>query len=161
MQTDSTQPVATQTPASTQTIAPTETPVRDTYYFNSQVGMWYTVWWDSEDSDPKYFEHHWGKETRVKPVKFGYYATDDEIKMDYDFRMFAQWGIDYLILDDTNSHQADGGNIATHINKIFKKVKSLGSDAPKLCFAGGYPLLQNDEAGMIREMDIFYNYTTK
>ncbi|MBR5281051.1 MAG: hypothetical protein IKU26_08815 [Clostridia bacterium] len=155
MQTESTQAASTKTPAST------ETPVRDPYYFNSQIGMWYTVWWDSEQSDPTYFQHHWVKETRIEPVKFGYYATDDDAKLEYDFRMFTQWGIDYLILDDTNNHLADSGNIANHINKIFKKAKKMGTDAPKLCFAGGQPLLQNDEAGMIREMDTFYNYATR
>ena len=75
MQTESTQAASTKTPAST------ETPVRDPYYFNSQIGMWYTVWWDSEQSDPTYFQHHWVKETRIEPVKFGYYATDDEAKI--------------------------------------------------------------------------------
>ncbi len=138
------------------------TPMRDsTYYYMSQVGMWYTVWWASEDSSPRYYIHHWINETRVKPVKFGYYATADESKLEYDLRLFKQWGIDYLILDDTNSHLADSGNIATNINKIFKKAKSLGENAPKLCFAGGQPLLQKDEEGMKREMDIFYNYTVK
>lgn len=133
----------------------------DTNYYDSQVGLWYTVWWDSEEADPTYYQHHWGKETRVKPVKFGYYATDDDTKLDYDFRMFTQWGIDYLILDDTNNHSADAGNIANHINTIFKKAKALGDDAPKLCFAGGLPLLQGDEEGMKREMDIFYNYASR
>ncbi len=143
---------------------PTEvnTPMRDsTYYYTSRVGMWYTVWWESESSNPAYYTHHWVKETRVEPVRFGRYATSDEAKLEYDFRMFNQWGIDYLILDDTNNHLADSGNIATNINKIFKAAKRLGEETPKLCFAGGQPLLQNDEEGMKKEMDIFYSYATK
>lgn len=109
--------------------------------------MWYTVWWDSQEKDEFYYNHHWGKETRVKPVKFGYYATDDEAKLEYDFKMFKRWGIDYLILDDTNDHYADGGNISRHIDACFSMARKLGDKAPKLNFAGGPSADQRQYSG--------------
>ena len=127
-------------------------------YYSSAVGMWYTVWWDSQEKDEFYYNHHWGKETRVKPVKFGYYATDDEAKLEYDFKMFKRWGIDYLILDDTNDHYADGGNISRHIDACFSMARKLGDKAPKLNFAGGRPLINGNTAGMQAELDIFAAY---
>ena len=143
----------TQKPSTTTTKAP----VRE--YYSSTVGMWYTVWWDSQERDPHYYQHHWLKETRSKPLKHGYYASDDTNKIKDDFTFFHRIGIDYLLLDDTNNHAADSGNIASHINTIFKTVKSMGvGKAPKLSFAGGSPLLNGSEDGMIAEMDIFNGY---
>ena len=128
-------------------------------YFSSTVGMWYTVWWDSAEKDPQHFEGHWNSETRVKPIKDGYYAADDPQKLQDDFSYFNKIGIDYLLLDDTNNHYADGGNIAAHIDACFRMAKQLGADhAPKLCFGGGSPLLNNDEPGMIAELGMLYRY---
>ncbi len=131
-------------------------------YFTSKIGMWYCVWWDSQEKNSKYYESHWLKETRVKPVKHGYYATDDVLKTEDDFKYFNTIGIDYLILDDTNGHFADEGNIASHIEACFKTAQNLGQDgSPELCFAGGGPLLSNNKSGMKSELDIFYSYATK
>ena len=135
--------------------------VKDRLYFDSQVGMWYTVWWDSEERDPFFFKHHWGTETRVKPIKYGYYATDDPKKLRDDFQFFRRIGIDYLILDDTNSHYVDNGNIARHIDACFEMAKELGTAAPKLCFAAGRPLIGGDVDGMQAELDIFAGYAEK
>ena len=92
-------------------------------YYTSTIGMWYTVWWDKE-GEP-YYDHHWTKETRTTPARFGRYATDDTEKLTWDFNYFKKIGIDYLILDDINNHQAYGGNIASHINAFFKTANSL------------------------------------
>ena len=129
-------------------------------YYTSTIGMWYTVWWDKE-GEP-YYDHHWTKETRTTPARFGRYATDDTEKLTWDFNYFKKIGIDYLILDDTNNHQADGGNIASHINACFKTANSLGtSKVPQLCIAGGNPLLNNQMELMESEMSIFKGYATK
>ncbi len=126
-------------------------------YYDSTIGLWYCVWWDAE-GEP-WYEHHWVKETRSTPVRFGRYATDNTEKLKYDFTYFDKIGIDYLILDDTNNHQADGGNIASNINACFKMARSLGKDhSPELCIAGGNPLLHNDYALMESEMQIFKGY---
>ena len=130
-------------------------------YYSSKIGLWYTVWWDSQERDPVFYEHHWGKNTRVKPIKHGYYATDDPEKLQDDFRFFRRIGIDYLILDDTNGHYNDAGNIAKHIDACFATANQLGDDAPKLCFAGGRPLINGDVDGMQAELDIFAGYAEK
>ncbi|MCL2304314.1 MAG: hypothetical protein FWC43_07090 [Planctomycetaceae bacterium] len=130
-------------------------------YYPSQVGLWYTVWWDSLERDPVYFKHHWGTNTRVKPIKHGYYATDDPEKLKDDFQFFHRIGIDYLILDDTNAHYNDGGNIARHIDACFAMARELGTNAPKICFAGGRPLIDGDVNGMQAELDIFADYAEK
>ena len=52
-------------------------------YYTSTIGMWYTVWWDKE-GEP-YYDHHWTKETRTTPARFGRYATDDTEKLTWDF----------------------------------------------------------------------------
>ena len=136
-------------------------PTKNREYYHSQVGLWYTVWWDSQERDPVFYEHHWVKETRVKPIKHGYYATDDPKKLKDDFLFFHRIGIDYLILDDTNAHYNDNGNIAAHIDACFAAAKELGDDAPKLCFAGGRPLIGGDVNGMQAELDIFAGYAEK
>ena len=136
-------------------------PAASREYYSSKVGMWFTVWWDSQQRDPVYCEHHWGKETRVKPVKYGYYAADDPEKLKNDFQFFHRIGIDYLILDDTNAHYNDGGNIAAHIDACFAMCRELGNNAPKLCFAGGRPLIDGDIDGMQAELDIFAGYADK
>lgn len=127
-------------------------------YYSSAIGMWYNVFYDSKKKDPFFFEHHWIKETRSKPVEDGYYAADDPDKLYKDFSYFKKIGIDYLILDDTNNHFADNGNIAEHIDACFKAAKDLGDRAPKICFAGGRPLIDGDEPRMQEEMNIFYDY---
>ena len=130
-------------------------------YYPSRVGLWYTIWWDSLERDPVYFKHHWGTNTRVKPIRHGYYATDDPEELKDDFRFFHRIGIDYLILDDTNGHYNDGGNLAAHIDACFVMAKEMGDKAPKLCFAGGRPLIDGDVNGMQAELDIFAGYAEK
>ena len=131
----------------------------DKSYYDACVGMWYTVWWDSEQNNPALFKSHWMGETRIYPIKDGYYAADDVQKLRNDFTYFNTIGIDFLLLDDTNDHRADSGNIAEHIDACFHTARELGSTAaPKLCFCGGSPLLNNNEQRMVEEMDIFYDY---
>lgn len=148
--------------SSSTSLAPTPTAIPARQYYKSTIGMWYCVWWDSEEKDSFYYESHWMGETRIKPLRFGYYATDDIPKLEYDFNYFKKIGIDYLLLDDTNNHLADGGNIASHINTCFKTADALGTGkSPKLSFAGGSPLLNKNEEGMLAELDIFYSYSLK
>lgn len=134
--------------------SPEGEPEKRPFYYTSSVGLWYTVWWDSAEKDPLYAQH-WNDWTRVRPVRFGYYAADDVQKLDFDLRMFRQWGIDYLLLDNTNGHYNDGGNIDVHIREIYRIAAELGVQSPKINIAGGRPLINGDVAGMQAEMDIF------
>lgn len=93
-------------------------------------------------------------------VKDGYYASDDPQKLWEDFSYFQRIGIDYLLLDDTNNHLADNGNIARHIDACFKTAEEMGR-APRMCLGGGSPLLNNDEPGMVAELNAFYRYAER
>lgn len=131
-----------------------QTQTRDPYY-SSEIGLWYTVWWDSEERDPTHYEWHWLKETRVRPVKDGYYASDDPQKLWEDFSYFQRIGIDYLLLDDTNNHLADNGNIARHIDACSKRRRKWAEPADVRV---AVPPLNNDEPGMVAELNAFYRY---
>jgi len=89
-------------------------------YYHSQVGLWYTVWWDSQERDPVFYQHHWIKETHVKPIKHEYYATGDPVKLEEDFRFSIASG---SILDDTNALSNDNGNIAAHIDNMIATLE--------------------------------------
>lgn len=67
----------------------------------------------------------------MRPVKDGYYASDDPQKLWEDFSYFQRIGIDYLLLDDTNNHLADNGNIARHIDACFKTAEEMAE--PRGC----------------------------
>ena len=126
-------------------------------YYTSAVGMWYTVWWDAEGG--RYYSH-WTDWSRTKPVEDGFYSSGDLAKLEKDFKYFKKIGIDFLILDDTNGHGNDGGNIARSIDRCFETAKKLGETlSPKLCIAGGAPLWASNNPGVMQqEMDVFYDY---
>lgn len=123
--------------------APTPLPtepanVAETYY-DSQIGIWYTVWW--QDNDPanpyKAMYQHWPDWSRMEPVR-GFYSSGDPEIIRTHMSLFNEYGIDYVILDDTNGHGNDAGSIGANIDKIFSTVRGMGSGkAPKLSIALG------------------------
>ncbi|MFD0958276.1 hypothetical protein [Paenibacillus chungangensis] len=107
--------------------------VKEDGAFQPQIGIWYTVWWD--DKAP--YDEHWEEWTRYKPV-LGDYASDDPDVIRKHMEWIKSAGIDYIVLDDTNSHFADNGNIAHNIEAIFDVVESMEEGtAPQICFAIG------------------------
>lgn len=132
------------------------TPARQ--YYTADVGIWYNIFMQSEADNPAMYEHHWGKESRSIPVEDGRYSSANVKKIEKDFKYFTKIGIDYVVLDDTNGHGNDGGYIAKAADNCFVTADKLGTLAPKLCFAGGGPLLSNDPVAMQNEMDLFYAY---
>lgn len=107
-------------------------------YYGSSVGIWYTVWWDSEDGE--YFQHHWVNGCRYEPV-LGYYSARDKTVIRTHMEFFQAAGIDFVVLDHTNGQGADNGNILKNINAIFETVEEMGvENAPKICFAIGAEL---------------------
>ncbi|MBB6730805.1 hypothetical protein [Cohnella zeiphila] len=122
--------------------------------FTSQVGIWYTVWWDSE---PPY-DSHWTDWTRYRP-ELGDYNSGDEATIRAHMEWMKQAGIDFVILDDTNGHGNDGGNIAGNIDKIFEVVEAMPEGtAPKLALAIGYGQWGlNDVRAHQDEADLVYD----
>lgn len=126
--------------------------------FNPQIGIWYTVWWDDE----KPYSDHWQDWTRYRPV-LGDYASDDPVIIQKHMQWIKQAGIDYVILDDTNSHFADGGNIAHNIETIFDVVESMPADtAPKIAIAvGAGQYAANSVEAHMQEVNLIYDQFAK
>jgi hypothetical protein len=135
--------------------------------------MWYEVFFDSLDRNPSSYTQHWITESRSVPVEFGRYSSDDAVKITHDLLYLKSIGVDYLIIDDTNFHYVDNHNLAEHIETLFTIANNLGAqNVPKICFAGGRPLIAGDaacyaafnmsaEQYMNFEMNIFYDYYTR
>lgn len=121
--------------------------------FTSEIGMWYTMWWDDEPP----FDSHWTEWSRYVPVLGDYHSGDAET-----IRTHMQWakqaGVDFMILDDTNGHYNDAGNIAAHIDEVFAVVEAMpAGTAPKLALAIGYGQWgANDLAAHQAEADLVY-----
>ncbi|UVI27456.1 hypothetical protein [Paenibacillus spongiae] len=122
--------------------------------FTSQIGMWYTVWWDDESP----FSSHWTDWTRYRPV-IGDYSSGDADTIRAHMEWMKQAGVDFVILDDTNGHGNDNGNIAANIDSIFRVVESMPEGtAPKLALAIGYGQWgANDAAAHQAEADLIYH----
>ncbi len=143
--------------------APTATPGPSArQYYDSRVGIWYTVWWqDNKDTNPfRSMYSHWEDWSRMKPVR-GYYSSGDPAIIREHMGLFNRYGIDYVILDDTNGHFNDGGSIASNINSIFATVRDMGEDnAPQIAVAlggaFGDPNAADPYGSMQKEADYIY-----
>lgn len=127
-------------------------------YYKSQIGMWYTVWWQSKDAKtPIQYQtnaSHWSEWTRITPARGNYSSGDPDIIKEH-MKLFQQYGIDYLILDDTNGHMNDGGSIAYNITQIFKTVKDMGlGNAPKLSVALGGSFLDGNATNQVQSRNL-------
>lgn len=123
-------------------------------YFDSQVGTWFTVWWTKE-GEPTY-DFHWFKECRLKPVDYGYYASNDEDYLESVFARIKNIGIDFLVLDDTNGHWNDQGLIRRNMLACFDKASRMGDKAPQIAIATGDPVRNADYEGQQKEFDAYY-----
>ncbi|MFD0717618.1 hypothetical protein [Paenibacillus sp. GCM10027626] len=121
--------------------------------FTSQIGIWYTVWWDNEPP----FNSHWTDWTRYRPVR-GDYNSGDAATIRSHMQWMKQAGIDFVIIDDTNGHGNDNGNIAAHIDQIFDVVEAMpAGSAPKLAVAiGAGQWVGNDAVAHQAEADLIY-----
>lgn len=156
-------PVPTCTPSTPGTPVPTCTPGTPVPYYDSKIGIWYTVWWQDDASGNPYnsLYRHWADWSRMEPVR-GYYSSGDTEIIRTHMSLFNEYGIDYVILDDTNGHGNDGGSIASNIDKIFAAVRSMGSDnAPEIAIALGGEFNIGDAADPYgsrqQEADLIYS----
>ncbi|MHB8963457.1 MAG: glycoside hydrolase family 71/99 protein [Saccharofermentanales bacterium] len=127
-------------------------------YYTSKIGMWYTVWWQNkEESTPVQFRtyaSHWEEWSRLEPVR-GYYSSGDPAIIKEHLSLFHQYGIDYLIIDDTNGHLNDNGSIAYNITQLFKTAKEMGADkVPQLAIALGGSLSNSEGTDQIRSRNL-------
>ncbi|MBB6670200.1 hypothetical protein [Cohnella nanjingensis] len=122
--------------------------------FTSQIGIWYTVWWD--DKPP--YGSHWSDWTRYRPL-LGDYSSGNEDAIRAHMQWMKKAGIDFVILDDTNGHGNDNGNIAEHIDQVFRVVESMpAGTAPSLALAIGYAeWARNDIREQQAEADLVFD----
>jgi len=136
-------------------------------YYSSLTGLWYTVWWqDNSENTPAAYRPrsaHWEDWTRVIPVR-GEYSSGDPAIIREHLQLFADNGIDFILLDDTNSHAGDFGSIAYNIDQIFKTASEM-DNAPQIAVALGGTLNSPEQAGTIEqrnlEADIIYEKYVK
>lgn len=128
-------------------------------YFNSQVGTWFTVWWTKE-GEPTY-DFHWFQECRLKPVDYGYYASNDPDYLQSAFARIKEIGVDFLLLDDTNGHWNDQGLIRRNMWACFEEASKMGEFAPQIAIATGDPVRNADYAGQQKEFDAYYEMKEK
>lgn len=128
-------------------------------YYSSEVGTWFTIWWDVTTSAVGQF--HWFEECRLKPVDYGYYSGANQKYLTSVFARMEYIGIDFLLLDDTNGHWNDNGIIARNMNLCFKVAEKLNGFSPKIAIATGAPLREGDTAQQQKEFDEYYKLYEK
>lgn len=136
-------------------------------YYSSKVGIWYTVWWQNDsDKTPAAYRSryaHWEDWTRVVPVRGEYSSGDCKIIREH-LQLFTDNSIDFILLDDTNTHAGDFGSIAYNIDQIFRTASDMGN-APKIAVALGGSLNSPEQADTIGqrnlEADIIYEKYVK
>src|ERR1041385_1050254 len=116
-----------------------------------RIGLWYTVWWTEDDRF-----HHWVNCHRF-PVRGRYSAGDPKVIEEHYGRL-REMGVDFLILDDTNGHDNDGGAIRENIRAWFEFMDSRPpSERIPLSIGGGGEMrsggaaLQAQAAGVVWE----------
>ncbi|MBP3392744.1 MAG: hypothetical protein J6L76_08165 [Clostridia bacterium] len=128
-------------------------------YYSSEVGTWFTIWWDDPRTATGQF--HWYDECRLKPVDYGYYSGANQAYVTSVFARLKYIGIDFLLLDDTNGHWNDNGVIARNMVVCFKVAEKLKGFAPKIAIATGAPLRDGDTAQQQKEFDEYYKHYNK
>jgi hypothetical protein len=94
-------------------------------------GLWYTVWWTADDQFG-----HWSRCHRLP--KRGKYTSGDPAVIADHYRQFRNLGVDFLIMDDTNSVGNDGGRINDNIRAWFDFMDARpASQRIPICIGGG------------------------
>ncbi len=143
----------------------------------TQIGAWYSLYFYDQSKSENQNYLVWDQRTRYAPLlsKFGptkpdgtkdFYGYDagDVISQQYD--CFKRAGINYLILDDTNGVDNDGGRIDQNAQKVFNHLKHDIPISIALGNALWHPSLNGNRPERQRIMDIeadkiFNEYASK
>lgn len=139
-------------------------------YYSSDVGTWFTVWWANKGEAS--YEFHWFQECRLKPVDYGYYASNNADYLTSVLARLKYIDIDFILLDDTNGHWNDNGLISRNITATLRIADRLNGFAPKIAIATGAPLREGNTVQQQKEFDqygkfyekypnVFYHYEGK
>ena len=119
------------------------------------IGLWYTVWWTQDDQF-----HHWTN-CHIFPTQGRYTAGDPKV-IAAQYAQFRELGIDFLILDDTNGVDNDGGRIKANIRAWFAFMDAQPAAARiPLCIGGGGEMRAEGRAGQQRAADDYWDHLAR
>lgn len=115
------------------------------------IGLWYTVWWTQDDRF-----HHWANCHRF-PAR-GRYSAGDPAVIAAHYAQFRELGIDFLIMDDTNGMDNDGGRIKQNIRAWFDFMDAQPAAARvPICIGGGGEMREEGRAGQQRAANFYWD----
>ena len=115
------------------------------------IGLWYTVWWTQDDQC-----RHWTN-CHVFPTR-GRYTAGDPAVIAAHYAQFRELGIDFMIMDDTNGVDNDGGRIKENIGAWFDfmDAKPAAGRIP-ICIGGGGEMRVAGRAGQQRAANFYWD----
>jgi hypothetical protein len=115
-----------------------------------QFGLWYTAWWTADDQF-----HHWRNCHRL-PVR-GRYSAGDPAVIKAHYATFRDLGVDFLIMDDTNSAGNDAGRINDNIRAWFDFMDAQpAANRIPICVAGGGEMRGGGKAAQQHAADFYW-----
>lgn len=115
------------------------------------IGLWYTVWWTQDDQF-----HHWTNCQRF-PTR-GRYTAGDPAVIAAHYAQFRELGIDFLIMDDTNGVDNDGGRIRENIRGWFDFMDAQPPAARiPICIGGGGEMRAEGRVGQQRAANFYWD----
>ena len=119
------------------------------------IGPRYTVWWTQDDQF-----HHWTN-CHVFPRQGRYTAGDPEVIAAH-YAQFRELGIDFLIMDDTNGVDNDGGRIKANIRAWFEFMDAQPAEARiPICIGGGGEMRAEGRAGQERAANFYWEHLAR
>jgi hypothetical protein len=114
-----------------------------------RIGMWYTVWWTADDAC-----RHWVNCHRL-PARGRYTAGDPAVIADHHAQL-RDLGVDFIVMDDTNGFDNDGGRIQSNIRAWFDfmDARPAGERIP-ICIGGGGEMRAGGRAAQARAADFY------
>ncbi len=132
----------------------------------SDIGIWYSVWYTYNGDYASAFKTNVWKywDIQYEPLlpdgTYGYYDSLDEDVINFHLKEMSDAGIDFIIMDQTNNIDAEGGSInarALKMAECIKKWNDAGNRPIRYCSAIGK--IQWDQAGKAIEDEavLLYN----
>lgn len=120
-----------------------------------KTGVWYTAWWTQDDQF-----HHWTN-CHVFPRR-GRYTAGDPAVIAAHYAQFRELGIDFLIMDDTNGVDNDGGRIKANIRAWFEFMDAQPPEARiPICIGGGGEMRAEGRAGQERAANFYWEHLAR
>ena len=132
----------------------------------SDIGIWYSVWYTYNGDFGNNIQTNIWKNWNIqyKPLlpdgTYGYYDSLDEELINYHLEQISEAGIDFLIFDQTNNIDAEGGMINKRALKVAECIKAWndsGKRPIKYCSAIGKIQWDKNGKAIEDEAVLLYN----